>query len=429
MTLLLKGTQSMIDYFEDTHIRHLKSTRTERSQMSYLLKVMSFVLILGTTQGAFQHRRARNPEATMNISQIISYWGYPDEVYDIVTEDGYILGLYRIPYGKTNNDSSAQRLVVYLQHGLFTSASSWISNLPNNSLGFILADAGYDVWMGNSRGTTWSRKHTYLKTNSKEFWAFSFDEMAKYDLPASIDFIVKHTGQEEIFYIGHSQGTTIAFITFSTIPKIAKRIKIFFALAPVFSIKYSKSPLIKRAYKWKSVIKAFLGNKDFLPNTSFKRFVGSRLCPLKTIGKICRDILFMIYGCDLENINMSRVDVYMSHNPAGTSVQNMLHWSQLFNSSQLRAFDWGSPVLNLAHFNQSTSPFYDVRNMNVSTATWNGGNDLLADPEDVKNLLPEITNHIYHKTVSYYNHIDFLFGLDVYQQVYREIIDIIQGNL
>ncbi|XP_059026277.1 lipase member J-like isoform X1 [Mustela lutreola] len=144
-----------------------------RSQMSYLFRVTSLILILGTMQGAFLYRRAQNPEVNMNISQIISYWGYPDEVYDIITEDGYILGLYRIPYGKTNSKSSAQRLVVYLQHGLFTSASSWISNLPNNSLGFILAD-GYDVWMGNSRGTTWSRKHKYLKTNSKEFWAFRY---------------------------------------------------------------------------------------------------------------------------------------------------------------------------------------------------------------------------------------------------------------
>lgn len=171
---------------------------------------MSFILTLGTAHGAFRYKRSVNPEANMNIRQIISYWGYPDEEYNVVTEDGYILGLYRIPYGKTKiGKNSAQRLVVYLQHGLLTSASSWISNLPNNSLGFILADAGYDVWMGNSRGTTWSRKHMYLKTNSKEFWAFSFDEMAKYDLPASIDFIVKQTGQEEIFYVGHSQGTTI----------------------------------------------------------------------------------------------------------------------------------------------------------------------------------------------------------------------------
>ncbi|XP_072827658.1 lipase member J isoform X5 [Vicugna pacos] len=325
--------------------------------------------------------------------------------------------------------SKSQRLVVYLQHGLLTSASSWISNLPNSSLGFLLADAGYDVWMGNSRGTTWSRKHLYLETNSKEFWAFSFDEMAKYDLPASIDFIVKQTQQEEIFYVGHSQGTTIAFITFSTIPIIAGRIKIFFAFAPVFSIKYSKSPLIKMAYNWKSVIKAFSGNKDFLPNTSFKRFVGSQLCPLKIFGKICHDILFMISGYDQKNLNMSRMDVYMSQNPAGTSVQNMLHWSQLLNSSHLKAFDWGSPVLNLVHFNQTTSPLYNVANMNVSTATWSGESDLLADPEDVKILLPEIRNHIYHKTISYYNHIDFLFGLDVYHQVYHEIIDIIQGNL
>uniref|UniRef100_A0A8C9D5S8 Lipase n=1 Tax=Panthera leo TaxID=9689 RepID=A0A8C9D5S8_PANLE len=388
-----------------------------RSQMWYLFKVMSFILILGTTHGAFRSRRSVNPEANMNISQIISYWGYPGEVHDVVTEDGYILGLYRIPYGK--------KLVVYLQHGLLTSGSSWVSNLPNNSLGFILADAGYDVWLGNSRGTTWSRKHLYLKTNSKEFWAFSFDEMAKYDLPASIDFIVKHTGQKEIFYVGHSQGTTIAFITFSTIPKIAEKVKIFFALAPVFSIKYSNSPLIKMAYKWKSVIKVCYSFplRSFLPNTSFKRFVGSKLCPLKIFGKICR-----------EHKNnfltpQSRMDVYMSHNPAGTSVQNMLHWSQLFNSSRLRAFDWGSPVLNWMHFNQTTSPFYNVTCMNVSTSTWNGARDVLADPQDVNNLLSEITNHIYHKTISSYNHIDFLFGLDVYHQVYREIIDIIQGTL
>lgn len=67
--------------------------------------------------------------------------------------------------------------------------------------------------------------------------------------------------------------------------------------------------------------------------------------------------------------------------------------------------------------------------MKVSTAAWNGENDLMADPDDTGILLSEITNLIYHKTISYYNHIDFLFGLDVYQQVYQEIIDIIQRNI
>lgn len=42
---------------------------------------------------------------------------------------------------------------------------------------------------------------------------FSFDEMAKYDIPASINFVLNKTGQEQLFYIGHSQGTTIGRLT------------------------------------------------------------------------------------------------------------------------------------------------------------------------------------------------------------------------
>lgn len=37
----------------------------------------------------------------------------------------------------------------------------------------------------------------------------SFDEMARFDLPAVINFILQKTGQEKIYYIGYSQGTTM----------------------------------------------------------------------------------------------------------------------------------------------------------------------------------------------------------------------------
>lgn len=33
-----------------------------------------------------------------------------------------------------------------------------------------------------------------------------FDEMLKCDLTANIDYIVKKTGQKQIYYVGHSQG-------------------------------------------------------------------------------------------------------------------------------------------------------------------------------------------------------------------------------
>ena len=77
-----------------------------------------------------------------------------------------------------------------------------------DSLAFILADAGYDVWMNNNRGNRFSKHHAYYDPGvHEEYWDFSFQEFAQYDQPALFDFVLGRTGQTSVSYIGHSQGT------------------------------------------------------------------------------------------------------------------------------------------------------------------------------------------------------------------------------
>jgi len=59
-------------------------------------------------------------------------------------------------------------------------------------LGFILADNGYDVWINNTRGNRYSRNHVTLDPDhdKKQFWDYSFEEMAKYDQPALFEFVL-----------------------------------------------------------------------------------------------------------------------------------------------------------------------------------------------------------------------------------------------
>ena len=68
-----------------------------------------------------------------------------------------------------------------------------------------LVDEGFDVWMGNNRGTPNSNVNDRDGTWSEcERWDFSYAEMGKFDQPAFIDKILSETGKPKVTYIGHS---------------------------------------------------------------------------------------------------------------------------------------------------------------------------------------------------------------------------------
>uniref|UniRef100_A0A8C6XBR6 Lipase n=1 Tax=Naja naja TaxID=35670 RepID=A0A8C6XBR6_NAJNA len=358
----------------------------------------------------------------IGLSEIILFRGYPSEEYEVVTDDGYYLSINRIPYGKISQKTKEPRPAVFLQHGFLADGSNWVTNLDYNSLGFVLADAGFDVWLGNSRGNTWSRKHINYTTKQKEFWMFSFDEMAKYDLPASINFVLNKTGQEQLFYVGHSQGTTIGFIAFSAFPELAKKINMFFGLAPIMNVKFSSSAMAKLGELPELLLKEIFGTKQFLPQNALIKWLATRVL----LDDLCGNFFFLMCGFNEKNLNMSRIDVYSTHCPAGTSVQNMLHWTQVIKTGEMRAFDWGSKKQNMIHYKEPTPPRYKMKEMLVPTAMWTGGHDWLADQKDVAMLMTMIPNLIYHKEIPDWEHLDFIWGLDAPQRMFRDMIQMMR---
>ncbi|XP_058155489.1 lipase member N [Dasypus novemcinctus] len=396
--------------------------------MWLFLTTMCLICATLNVDGLFSFQKEANPEVWMNISEIITYNGYPSEEYDVITEDGYILSVNRIPHGRRDSGSTGPRPVVYLQHALFLDNASWLENYASGSLGFLLADAGYDVWMGNSRGNTWSRRHKTLSVTEEEFWAFSFDEMAKYDLPGIVDFIVNKTGQEKLYFIGHSLGTIIGFVAFSTMPELAQRIKMNFALGPLFSFKYPTGIFTNFFLLPNSLIKAFFGTKGVLLEYQKGKVPSVKICNHKILWVICSEFMSLWAGFNMKNFNTSRMDVYLSHAPTGSSVQNILHIKQLYLSNEVRAYDWGNKAKNMYHYNQSHPPRYDLTAMKVPTAIWAAGKDVLATPQDVARIIPQIQNLSYFKLLPDWNHCDFIWGLDAAQRLYSKIIALMKAN-
>ncbi|KAK3091623.1 hypothetical protein FSP39_021332 [Pinctada imbricata] len=362
-------------------------------------------------------------------TQLITSKGYPCEEHEVVTEDGYILGVQRIPRGRNQPVTNKTRPVVLLQHGFMMCSSCWVENLANESLGFMLADAGMDVWMANSRGNTYSKKHKTLDPKKLEFWNFSFDEMAKYDLPATIDYVLQQTNQKQLYYVGHSQGTVIGFITFGW-PEVASKVKTFFALAPYAYSSHMRSPIryLSPLARDVKALYAFLGNGEFLSNTQINKFLGRDFCAQKQLDIICENVLFLVGGYDLKATNVSRIPVYVSEHPAGSSTQNLVHYAQEVLSGKFQMYDFGSKKENEKHYNQSTPPEYDPSKVEIPIALFTGGHDALADPADVKLLRPKLKNVVFEKNVEYWEHLDLVWALDAGKLAYSHIIDMINNS-
>jgi len=312
-------------------------------------------------------------------------------------------------------------------------STNYLTNLRSQSLAYVLADAGFDVWLGNVRGNKYSRGHLDFDPDQKHspYWKFTWDEFAKYDLPGMVDYIRFITGTQQIFYVGHSQGTLIAFAQLSADPQFAKKIKVFFALAPVANVSNAYS-VLDVLLPYQNQLEVFfnaVGHDEFLPSEYIIRRIAEKHCNSEnSTGAdqiICKNIFALAFRIfDGKNLNHTRVPVYAAHNPAGTSSRNMFHYGQMMQTGKMQMYDFGE-FMNRIKYGQKDPPLYHPERMTTPTVFFTGGLDALADPSDVewlRQLLPkEVLIGDYY--IPEYEHCDFIWAPNAPDKVYKYIIE------
>ncbi|KAL4239771.1 hypothetical protein ACF0H5_000574 [Mactra antiquata] len=364
-----------------------------------------------------------DPEVYMNTTQLIRSKGYICEEHQVHTRDGYILDIQRIPPSRGTGSGK----VVLLQHGLLSCSACWVENLVNESLGFMLADRGFDVWLGNSRGNTYGRKHEKLNPNEDEFWDFSWDEMADIDIPNTIDYILKQSGQTKISYVGHSQGTEVLFAALSENEELADKVELFIALAPAVYMGHLKSPVRLLSGIPSDLAYAVLGRKDFAPETEFITWLAADVCGKEIPGILCENVLFILGGYDYKEMNASRIPVYVGQHPAGTSVKNILHYAQAVQSDKFQRFDYG-PKMNMEKYNQTTPPEFYLKNVKTPTVVYSGTADWLVVPEDANRTVSELPNVVEHIVIDGWEHLDFIWALHAPSKCYNHVVELLENN-
>lgn len=365
--------------------------------------------------------------------------GFILEKYEVETEDGYVLNLWRFneSLDTLTQTELSNRVPVLMVHGIMDTGTFPMYNYRNNSMAYVLFDAGYDVWSLSTRGTTYSMNHKTFTTDSEEFWDFSFSQIGQYDIPAAIDFILDgHSIYSSVFLVGHSMGTTSiqALLTahdrwnFDT-----SKVRGAVMLAPAIHIKGCQTAVIGTLLEKQSEtillkeVKRLFGTKSILEHTGVVSEIPD-ICYKNP--ELCLEFEQAVAGVnpDSTSIDKDRMYVYVNFYPAGSSVQAVNHLIQLAKRDVFADYDYGK-IENKARYGTTSYPTFDPSDFpkEIPLYVMYGGQDALVVKDSAEKFIKEMQtaniNDFRVKELENYSHGDFIFGMHAKDEFIDDLIE------
>ncbi|KAF2187031.1 alpha/beta-hydrolase, partial [Zopfia rhizophila CBS 207.26] len=413
--------------------------------------------------------------------------GLDCEIFDVQTEDGFIIELWHIYNPREyNRTSSAQRsphapevfpsksaasglekrpsgsqcppgekkYPILMIHGLLQSAGAYCTN-DDDSLAFFLAKSGYDVWLGNNR-CGFNPRHNMLKYSDPRMWAWNIRQMGVMDLPVLISRVLSKTGFEKLGLIAHSQGTTQTLVALAKEqrPEIGEKISVFCALAPAA---YA-GPLIGKMYfKFMRVIspamfRAIFGIHAFIP---FMMIMHS-LLPPRFYGTMGYRVFSFLFNWTDDRWERDLRDRMFQFAPVYVSAESMRWWlgrecfakqkcilatreekniedredeqeDQRFSCTTEESSDSDSDSEERGNTDRSRYAWYGPGT--PPFALWVCGADDLVDGRRLlrrfeRNREPHV-DVVHAKIIEGYEHLDVIWAMDAIEKVGKEVKEVI----
>lgn len=349
----------------------------------------------------------------LNFLDLAKYDGYEAEQHFVTTEDGYILGLFRLPLKANCSESKG---VIMFMHGLYLSSDDCLIPGPGKAHCYVYSDSCYEVWAPNIRGNIYSRNHTQLNPDrNSQFWDFSIDEMAMYDLPAVIDYVLKETDETQLSYVAHSQGVALLVLLCAKVPEYNEKIKIGIGLSATAWLENAKFIAIQLQGLSEYLLSLAGGllNMEILPRNGIVNLSAEVLCGLSNLSyAICSNIIFTVLGYNEYQITSDILPVVVGHIPSGTSLKNFNRWGQMKNNG-FSEYDYGA-IKNLFVYGQITPPLFDLSKVTMKWVIVGSLNDYVGDVRDVRTLTSNLSNSsLCVLSDNTFGHLDFIYGKDI----------------
>ena len=221
---------------------------------------------------------------------------------------------------------------------------------------------GFDVWLANSRETSYSRPR-----GGTFDWNYTWEDLALIDLPQMVDFVLDKTGNDKINYIGHSQGAGIMYALLSEKIEYNEKVNLFVSLAPAV---YMHSDHLVPMQLVPEILFDTLFNGQFL----VPEFILSYICAISQT--LCYAVIGNIFLPDV-TVTYDELLIFTGDLPEFTSTKNIAEYKKR----------WAQDTVEFRKANGGT---YDIKNVDVWQAIIGGTNDKIVPLNQQTEIFPRM---------------------------------------